>query len=63
MHLGHAILRREHKGFGQIVTGHHLAQGLGVVQKIPGAPGGGGIVQVKNAHNAAVPDRHIVADG
>ena len=47
MHLGHAVLRRQHKGLGQVVTGDHLALGLGVVQKIPGALGGGGRLSEK----------------
>ena len=56
-----AVLTGEHEGFWQIVTGNHLALLFRLVQKFPGAFGGGGIVQIKDANDALLPNSHIVA--
>ena len=59
-----AVFGAQNKGFRQIVGGgHHLAVLLGPGQKFPGALFIGAVVQIKNADDGAVPDRHIVADG
>ena len=63
MHPGKAVFRRQDEGLGQIVAGDDLTLPLRPVQKLPGALGGGGVVQIKNADDAPVPDSHVVADG
>ena len=63
MHSGESVFAGQHKGFGQIVAGHHLALLLAFLQKFPGSFGGRGVVQVENADDAPVPYRHIIADG
>lgn len=63
MHLGQAVFHGEHEGFGQLITGHHLALLLRLTQKFPGPPGGGGVVQIKDADDGFVTDSHIIADG
>jgi len=62
MHLGQAILRRQHKGLGQIVTGNDHAILLRLIEKFYGTLGIGGVVQIKNADNGRIPHRHIIAD-
>ena len=57
------VFRGQHKSLGQIIAGHHFALLLRRFQKFPGPFGGGGVVQIKNANDAFVPDSHIVADG
>ena len=63
MHPVETVFRCQHKRLGQIVTGHHFAFLFRGIQKFPGALGGGGVVQVKNADDTFVPDCHIIADG
>lgn len=63
MHLSHAVLAGNEKAFGKIVAGDYLALLLRFGQKFPGALGSGGIVHIKNTHNAAGPYRHIIAYG
>ena len=58
----HAVFLGQHEGFGQIVTGNHHTLLLRFLQKGPGALGGGGVVQIKNAQNRFLPHRHVIAD-
>ena len=62
MHPLETVFCRQHKGFGQIVTGDDLAVALCPAQKFPGALGGGGVVHIEDADNRGVPHRHIVTD-
>ena len=63
MHPGKAVFRRQDEGLGQIIAGDDLTLPLRPVQKLPGALGGGGVVKIKNADDAPVPDGHVIADG
>jgi len=58
-----AVFRGQHKGFGQVIAGHHFALLFCRLQKFPGPLGSGGVVQVKNTDDAPIPDCHIIADG
>ena len=58
-----AVFAGEDEGFGQIVAGDNLTLLFRPLQKFPGPLGGGGIVQIENANNGPIPDRHIIADG
>lgn len=60
---GKAVLRGEDEGLGQLVAGDHLSVFLRPAEKLPGPLGGGGVVQVENAHDAPVPDGKVPADG
>jgi len=61
VHPAEAVFRGQHEGLGQIVAGHNLALLLRRFQKLPGPPGGGGVVQIENADDGFIPDGHIVA--
>ena len=63
MHPGKAVFRRQDEGLGQIVAGDDLALPLRPAEELPGALGGGSVVQIKNADDAPVPDGKVVADG
>lgn len=60
---GKAVFTGQDEGFGQLVAGDHLAFPLRPVQKFPGPAGGGGVVQVEDADDGAIPDSHVIADG
>ena len=63
MDPGHAIFRRQDKGFRQIVAGDDLAVFFRPVQKFLCPFGGGGVVHVENTDDGLVPHGHVVSDG
>ena len=58
----HAVFGGEDEGFWQVVAGNHLAVLFAFLQKFPGPPGGGGIVQIKDADDGPVPYRHVITN-
>ena len=63
MHFIKAVFRRQHKGFGQIITGDHSAFFFRVIQKFHSFFGIGCVVQIKDSDDGCISDRHIIADG
>ena len=61
--LGEAVFGGEDEAFGQVIAGDHLAVFFSQLQKVLGALGIGGVVQVKDAQDAFVPDGEVIADG
>jgi hypothetical protein len=56
---GDAVFGGEDEGLRQVVTGDDLALLFSSVQKLHGAFGGGGIVQVEDADDRLVPDCQV----
>ena len=62
MDFGQAVFRRQHKGLRQIIAGNDHALFFRLVQKCHRLFGIGGVVQIKNADNGRISNRHIIAN-
>ena len=62
MHFGKAVFRRQHKGFGQVITGNDHTFLFRVIEKFHSLFGIGGVVQIENTDDGRISDRHIFAD-